>query len=212
MRNSAILLGFLLLVSACSASQAAMNSGVSSKMVAADEQQDRLIVYNGYLEVVAENVEQKIALLTDLLENLDGYIQSTNNDALTIRINQIQFDTLIVRVTDLGEVRSKNIYTDDVTDQYRDLEIRLETLEKTRIRYLELLNKAEKVIEILEIEKELERINTQIESFKGQLQRLDSQVNYSTLTVQFVEKTKPGVIGYIGIGLYNAVKWLFVRN
>jgi hypothetical protein len=55
-------------------------------------------------------------------------------------------------------VKDKNIAGEDVTEEYRDLEIRLDSAEKTRQRYLELLNKAERVKEILKIEKELERL------------------------------------------------------
>ncbi|MEL6720337.1 MAG: DUF4349 domain-containing protein, partial [Bacteroidota bacterium] len=84
--------------------------------------------------------------------------------------------------------------------------------EKTRQRYLELLNKAEKVNEILEIERELERINIDIESMKGQLKRLDGQVDYATITVNLQEKVKPGPLSAVGVGLYKVVRWLFVWN
>jgi hypothetical protein len=47
---------------------------------------------------------------------------------------------------------------------------------------------------------------------KGQMNRIDHLSTYSTITVYLKEKKKPGVIGYIGIGVYKAVKWLFVRN
>jgi hypothetical protein len=99
-----------------------------------------------------------------------------------------------------------------VTDQYADFSIRLENAEKARMRYLELLEKAENVQSALLVEKELERLNETIELLKGQMNRIDHLAAYSTITVYLTEKKKPGVLGYIGIGLYKSVKGLFVRN
>jgi hypothetical protein len=55
-------------------------------------------------------------------------------------------------------------------------------------------------------------LNGEIELMKGKMNRIDHLVAYSTISVYFSEKKKPGLIGYVGIGLWKAVKWLFVRN
>jgi len=100
---------------------------------------------------------------------------------------------------------------EDVTEEYRDLEIRLDSAEKTRKRYLELLNKAEKVDEILKIERELERLNGEIDLLKGKINRLTHLAQYATITVQTSNGVKKGVLGYAFYGVYSGVKWLFVR-
>jgi len=173
---------------------------------------DRLIIYTAYVSVIVKGLEEKQEQLQGFLKQHQAYVESSSTNSWTIRVPQVSFESLLAQIETLGEVKAKSLYSQDVTDQYRDTEIRLETLEKSRQRYLELLNKAEKVSDILEIERELERINVEIESMKGQLKRLDSQVQYATITVNLQEKVKPGPLGAVGVGLYKVVKWLFVWN
>ncbi|MEM6697369.1 MAG: DUF4349 domain-containing protein [Bacteroidota bacterium] len=173
---------------------------------------DRLIIYTAYISVVVKGLEEQREKLQSFVKQHQAYVESSSTNSWTIRVPQDSFNSLLAQIETLGEVNNKNLYSQDVTDQYRDTEIRLETLEKSRQRYLELLNKAEKVSEILEIERELERINVEIESMKGQLKRLDSKVQYATITVSLQEKIKPGPLGVVGVGLYKVLKWLFVWN
>ncbi len=37
-------------------------------------------------------------------------------------------------------------------------------------------------------------------------------VLYSTIHVTMEERKKPGILGYVAIGVYQVVKWFFVRN
>ena len=60
--------------------------------------------------------------------------------------------------------------------------------------------------------RELERLNETIGLLKGRMARLDHLEAYSTINVELRERKKPGLLGYIGLGAYHAVKWLFVRN
>jgi hypothetical protein len=83
---------------------------------------------------------------------------------------------------------------------------------KARERYLELLEKAENVQAALMVEKELERLNGEIDMLKGKINRLEHITEYSSITVYIKEKVKPGIIGYVFVGLYKGDKWLFVRN
>ncbi|MEL6628160.1 MAG: DUF4349 domain-containing protein, partial [Bacteroidota bacterium] len=64
----------------------------------------------------------------------------------------------------------------------------------------------------LKVEKELERLNTELDLLKGQMKRLENLTTFATINIRHEEKKKPGPLGYIGLGLYHSVKWLFVRN
>jgi hypothetical protein len=88
----------------------------------------------------------------------------------------------------------------------------LDNASNARKRYLELLAKAETVEAALKVEKELERLNGEIDSLEGKINQLKHLSEYSTITVYLEEKVKPGILGYVGIGLYESVKWIFVRN
>jgi chromosome segregation ATPase len=141
-----------------------------------------------------------------------GYMVSSDIDRVTIRIPAAKLNSFMDEIAIFGEVESRNVYSQDITDEYADMGIRLDNAEKARKRYLELLEKATDVSDILAIEKELERLNGETERLKGQINSYDKQVKYSSVNVYFIEKVKPGPVGYIFVGLYKAVKFLFVRG
>jgi hypothetical protein len=72
------------------------------------------------------------------------------------------------------------------------------------------LGQATTVSEVLEVEKELERVNLELDSLKASIQRYDNRIQYSLLILELREKVQPGPLGYIGLGLFKAIKWLFV--
>jgi hypothetical protein len=109
-------------------------------------------------------------------------------------------------------VSSKSISGLDVTDQFTDLKVRLDNANRTRARYLELLNKAANVTEMVSIERELERLNLDIDRLTGSINKLQHENDYSSITVYAYKGKKPGVVGYVFVGLYKGVKWLFVRG
>ena len=79
------------------------------------------------------------------------------------------------------------------------------TVVKSRERYLELLAKAESVEAVLKVEKELEQ-NTEIDLLKSRVERFDHLVIYPTIEVNIKERCKKGILGYIGLGVFKAVK------
>lgn len=129
-----------------------------------------------------------------------------------IRVKSDQLNEAITTIEQLGKLTNKNVSGQDVTNEYRDYKIRLENAQKARNRYLELLKIAENVEATLKVEKELERLNNTIDLLKGKMNRIDHLDQFSTITINLKEKKNPGILGYVGLGLYHAVKWLFVRN
>jgi len=66
-----------------------------------------------------------------------------------------------------------------------DLELRMENALKSRDRLLELLNRNDKVADLLAVEKELKRLTEEIELLKGELRFLKDQIVYSPIQVTF---------------------------
>ncbi|KAF2509044.1 DUF4349 domain-containing protein [Flavobacterium foetidum] len=183
---------------------------------------------------VDEQVEQKIikeATLrfeTDNLENTFNQIQNavSNNKAriindsegkdyasvyrnLTVKIPSQNFDRFINDISKgVSYFEVKNISAEDVTEQFIDLTSRLKTKKKLEERYLQILQKATKVSEILEIEKQISAIREEIEAKEGQLKYLESRVSESTITIEFYKTVaeKEGVKISYGFKLWTAVK------
>lgn len=106
----------------------------------------------------------------------------------------------------------KEIYSEDVTSEYIDTEARIKTKKILETRYLELLKKASKVSEILEIEKELSTIREEIESKEGQLKYMQNQVSMSSVYVEFykLSPSESGVTKSFGSKMGNAIEQGFL--
>ncbi len=173
---------------------------------------ERKILYSAYLTLAVKNRDTASVQISRIAKKYGGYVKQAGTYRAIIRVKSNQIENAVNDISALGKVRDKSRSGQDVTDQFRDFKIRLDNAEKARKRYLELLAKAENVEAALKVEKELERLNETIEMLKGRMKRLDHLSEFSTITVNLKEKKKLGLFGYVGVGLYHSVKWLFVRN
>ncbi len=173
---------------------------------------ERKVLFNAYLTLTVKNPDTANVYIEQIAKKYNGYVNQIGTYSSTIRVESDKLNDALKEIEALGRVDRKSISGQDVTDEYLDYEIRLENAHKARERYLELLEKAENVEAALKVEKELERLNETIDLLTGKMNRIDHLVQYSTITISLNEKKKPGVLGYVGMGLYYSVKWLFVRN
>jgi hypothetical protein len=100
------------------------------------------------------------------------------------------FEEAMEDIGELGDVTYRNVQGTDVTEEFRDLKIRLGNAEAVRDRFLELLSQAKNINESLQVEHELERITEKIELMKGRLKYLSEAAMYSKITVHLAVKTK----------------------
>ncbi|MBI5480251.1 MAG: DUF4349 domain-containing protein [Deltaproteobacteria bacterium] len=170
----------------------------------------RFIVRSAYLRIERKDPENGVTAAAELARRLGGWVQRTENKAATIMVPAEKLDAALDELGRLGKVAKKDVRGEDVTEEYLDLRIRLDNLEKARLRYLDLLNQAQNVGETLAVEKELERITVDIERLKGRLGYLERVVRYSTIQVLFERPQSPGPVGWVFYILYHGVKWLFV--
>jgi len=84
-------------------------------------------------------------------------------------------------------LKSKKVTAKDVTEEYVDLNIRLDNNLAYLNQYKEILRKASSVKEILEVQEKIRNIEEEIESKKGRLKYLDDKVKYSTLNLEITE-------------------------
>jgi hypothetical protein len=159
---------------------------------------NRKIIYNAWISLEVQDIDITIKKIQIIAEEFEGYISDmsiSKKEAKTgyiiIRVPQINFYLAIERIEKLGEVKNKNIKSEDVTEQYIDLKARLENAQKEEKILLDFLNKAINVKDMLEIEKELSRIREQIEYYTGQLKYLESRIDYSTITIELSEPRPP---------------------
>ncbi|MCL4382988.1 DUF4349 domain-containing protein [Patescibacteria group bacterium] len=81
------------------------------------------------------------------------------------------------------KVTSENVMGTDVTDQYVDLEARLKTLEATKSKFEEIMNKAAQVQDLLTVQRELIGLQDQIDALKGRQKYLEQTASLSKITI-----------------------------
>jgi hypothetical protein len=176
------------------------------------ESDDRMVAYSVSMELSVKNPAETRQLISEQIKINKGFIVKETEDYISTRIPSENMDDFLDSIKKLGKIENESKTGTDITDQYRDNVIRLDSLKNVRNRYLALLEKANTINEILSIEKELERVNLQIDRLEGAIKHAELSVSYSIITVRFGEKAKPGPIGWIFYGLYRGIVWLFVWN
>jgi hypothetical protein len=128
---------------------------------------------------------------------------------LIVRVPSQNFDVFIKSISKgVAYFDNKEISSQDVTEEYIDIDARLKAKKVLESRYLELLKKANKVTEMLEIEKQLSAIREEIEAKEGQLRYMQSRVSMSTITIEFYKTVanESGVMVSFGTKIWNAIK------
>jgi hypothetical protein len=174
----------------------------------------RKLVYVANLRIEVDSADAAISTVKTLTSSLNGYIINSNNYFVSLRVPAAHFEDAMRMISSIGKLKDKTISGRDITDEYYDIQTRLANAENARKRYLDLLAKAENVEAALRVERELERLNGDIEKYKGRISVLREVTSLATINVYLQCKTQPqvspGPIGYVFVGMYHALKWLFV--
>jgi hypothetical protein len=162
---------------------------------------DRKIVYNGYIEAQTKNFDADYDHIIDSLKSAGGYVEnaymygtapedwqdSGRTAELTVRIPSDKFDSFMEMLKGMGENLSSSVSGQDISLQYYDTETRLRTLRARQERLIELLAQAADPEDIIEIDRELSNVQTDIDLLEGSLRDYDSLVNFSTVTISLRE-------------------------
>jgi PKD repeat protein len=143
---------------------------------------ERMIVRTGDVSLIVEDVPEAMNQITGLAASFGGYVVSSKRwgegerlaGAIAIRVPAEYFDDAMKALRELAvDVSSENTYSKDVTEEYVDLRARLQNLEASEAQLLKLMEKAEKVEDILAVQRELSKTRGEIEQTKGRMQYLE---------------------------------------
>jgi hypothetical protein len=162
----------------------------TSEALPSDE--ERMIVRTGEMSLVVEDVTQACDDIAQLAVGFDGYTASSRiwgededmRGRISIRVPADKFELALTELRNLAvRVESESTYSEDITEEYIDLESRLSNAEATEQQYLVLLEKAEDVEDILRIYDYLSRVRQEIEQIKGRMQYLERTTSMSLIDV-----------------------------
>jgi hypothetical protein len=159
------------------------------------------------VSIEVDSVERAIDQLDGIARQFDALVADVRvshnaargSDAqLTVRVPAAQFAPALAALKRLGDIKRTSVSTEDVTKAYADLETRLAVTEETvkRLRAL-LADRTGKLTDVLEVERELARVVTQLEAMKGERRYYDQRVAISTIAISLYEPNairRPGFV------------------
>ena len=155
-------------------------------------EEDRMIVRTGDMSLVVKDVIQARDDIAKLAARFDGYVVSSQISGeeeemrgwISIRVPDEKFDQALTELRNLAvRVKTESTSSQDVTEEYTDLQSRLRNAEATEKQYLALLEKATDVEDILKIYQSLSQVRQEIEQIKGRMQYLERTSSMSQISV-----------------------------
>lgn len=153
---------------------------------------DRKIIRTGSINLMVENVEDNIAAVRSIATQAQGLVFSSSTRfegaqmvaTVTIQVPVAAFDDVMSRLRTLGtKVLSENTTSEDVTEEYTDLNSQLKNLQVQEEQLRLLMERATNVDETLTVQRELGRVRGEIEKVQGRLNYLSRRTELSTITV-----------------------------
>ncbi len=144
-----------------------------------------LLIYTAQVTLAVYEVEQTQDRILESLHELEGFLAHRTSAELVVRVPAARFERAMALIEEAGDVLDRNIEVQDVSEEFHDLQIRIQNAEAMRDRLEQLLARANDVEGALAIERELQRITDFIERSKGRQRFLADRISFSTITVYF---------------------------
>ncbi|MGC9319770.1 MAG: DUF4349 domain-containing protein [Armatimonadota bacterium] len=166
-----------------------------SMISTAEAAQARKVIKTADLDIEVDNLDEAQTTIVDLVDDVVGFISSLaiheydtrTQSEIVARVPSARFREVYDAAKQLGDVKLDRIGGQDVTEEYADLQIRIDNKQALAQRLRELAARTGKVSELLEVERELARVRGEIEQLQGRLRLLEDQVAFSTLTITLIE-------------------------
>ncbi|AGA27251.1 DUF4349 domain-containing protein [Singulisphaera acidiphila] len=159
--------------------------------------QPRRIIYNAQVTLVVESLTAASQQITQLVQASGGYVSETDTNIQShaprtgtwkVRIPVAKFDAFMASVSKLGELQHTHVDSQDVSQEYYDLEARISNKQQEEKRLLKhLADSTGKLEDILAVERELSRVRGEIEQMQGRIRYLTHQTDLSTVTITALE-------------------------
>jgi hypothetical protein len=175
---------------------------------------DRMTVRTGEQVVVVDSPVSVGRHVERMVVEAGGYIErsSGSKDGVRIegRVPAAQLDSIMNGVAAMGEERRRHLTGADVTDQHTDLEARLRSTIALRDRLQQLLARAATLDEVLTLEKQIARLQTDVDALQARIDQLKSRAALASLAVSLDHRRVFGPLARAGRGVAWVVSKLFV--
>jgi Domain of unknown function (DUF4349) len=188
------------------AEQAKGNAGAPGKPARAA----RKIIYDARIDLLVDSLNATEQAISKIIKENDGFLaesdqsssqQNQRRATWRVRVPVANFDAFVAAVVRLGEVRQNHVGSQDVTEEYFDLDARIRNKREEEKRLLKhLADSTGKLDDILAVERELSRVRGEAEQMEGRLRYLADRAELSTVTIEANEwkDYKPPVAASFG--------------
>jgi hypothetical protein len=175
---------------------------------------DRKIIRDADLTIEVNSTTEAQQRVTSIAESNGGFVvtseakQKENSDPakrtldikLIIRVPSTQFNSALQQIESLAtNMPQRNVSGQDVTEEFIDLEARIKTQKALELQFLEIMKKANKVEDALEVQRQIADVRTEIEKLEGRKNFLANRSSLSTITVN-IQTPTPIVVSATGFG------------
>lgn len=176
---------------------------------------ERLLVRRVSLRLVVDQPPPVGAQVEQIARGAGGFVENSRAEeddrvTMVLRVPATRLDSVVAAVERLGEVDERQVAATDVTDETIDVEARLRNLVAVRDRLRQHLDRAANVQEVVTVERELARVQGEIDSLEGRLERLRGDVAMAQLTVRIDRRRVLGPLGALLSGILWVIEKLFV--
>jgi PKD repeat protein len=157
---------------------------------------DRMVVRTGNVELVVSDVAKTLDNITAIANDNGGYVVTSqkwkdgerNIGSISIRVLAENYDKAVAAMRGLAmSVISESSSSQDVTQEYTDLDSQLKNLQATEAQLLKIMETATKTEDVLSVQRELTNVQGQIEQAKGRMQYLQRTSSTSLIQVKLNE-------------------------
>jgi hypothetical protein len=160
---------------------------------------DRRVIRSAELDLIVSEVRAATRNARETVADHGGYEASSNASALsdsreratiTFEVPSDKFEAVLNGLRDSSQVvrvEYESTSSQDVTEEFVDLQSRLTNLKATEARFVDLLKQAHTISEVMDVESEISRIRGEIERIQGRINYLEQRTDYSRIHVSFEE-------------------------
>lgn len=197
-----------------------MYRDTSKAMAPSTPSASQMIIKTAELGVKVSSYERASDEAVSIAKSSGGYVTNTSASSdggiptegtMTLRVPVDRFESMLNRLTKLGTVTSRSITGEDVTGESVDLESRLRNLRAEERQYLEIMNRAKRIPDVVTVTNELSRVRGDIEEAQGRLKYLKSSAAMSTINLSLSEKKRAQAHqSVLGTSFGNAISSLLI--
>lgn len=152
--------------------------------------ESRMVIYGAEYRIQVESVLKTVERVKEMTGRLGGFIESIHTSdsykyaKIITRVPVAKFDDALEETDRLGIVEHKTVRASDVTMQFNDMALRVDTSKKIRDRLYDLLKRAANPWDKAEILREISRLTTEIDNITARMNYLKSKAEFSTLSLK----------------------------